>query len=88
MQLSTQDFRGDNSRSVRGADRDSKMATEGHRKKSKEEKLAKWDEEETRNLYELKADIDKLEIKMWQGKKSRWVHDWPMQKLKASWPVK
>jgi hypothetical protein len=64
------------------------MATEGHRKKSKEEKLAKWDEEETRKLYELKEDIDKLEIKMWQGKKSRWVHDWPMQKLKASWPVK
>jgi hypothetical protein len=45
MKLSTQDCRSDSSRFAREADRDNKMATEGHRKKSKAEKLAEWDEE-------------------------------------------
>ena len=64
MKLTTQDCRSDSSRSVREADRCSEMATEGHRKKSKAEKLAEWDEEETRKLYELKADIEKVELRM------------------------
>ena len=61
----------DSSRSVREADRYSKTATEGHRKKSKAERLAEWDEEETRELYELKADIEKLELRMWQDRRRR-----------------
>jgi hypothetical protein len=47
------------------------MATEGHRKKSKAEKLAEWDKERTRELYELKADIEKLELWMRQDKKDK-----------------
>ena len=68
MKLSTQDCRSDRSRFAREADRDDTMVTEDHRhagrKKSKEEKLAEWDEEETRKLYELKADIEKMELQM------------------------
>jgi hypothetical protein len=40
MKLSTQDCRSDSSRSFREADGHNKMATEGHRKKRKAEKLA------------------------------------------------
>jgi hypothetical protein len=77
----------DSSRFAREADRDSAMATEGHRhagKKSKAEELAKMDEE----LADIKREIEKLELRMRQEIKSRWVHEWPMQKPKASWPVK
>jgi hypothetical protein len=63
MKLSTQDCRSDSSRSVREADGHNKMATEGHRKKSKAEKLAE-EEEMDRELYELKADIEKMELWM------------------------
>jgi hypothetical protein len=64
MKLSTQDFRSDSSRFDREADRDRKMATKGHRKKSKEENLVEWDKEKTRELYELKEDIEKMELRM------------------------
>jgi hypothetical protein len=64
------------------------MATEGHRKKSKAEKLAEWDEEETRNLYELKADIEKVELRMRQDRRRRRLCELPMEKAKAKWPVK
>jgi hypothetical protein len=52
MKLEHSGMQSDSSRSVREADRNNNMATEGHRKKRKEEKLAEWDEEETRKLYE------------------------------------
>jgi hypothetical protein len=54
MKLEHSGCRSDSSRFAREADRDNKMATEGHRKKSKAEKLAEWDKEMTRELYELK----------------------------------
>jgi hypothetical protein len=41
-----------------------------------------------KELYELKADIEKIELKMWQDKKSRWVYEWPMRNPKAKWLVK
>jgi hypothetical protein len=47
------------------------MATEGHRKKSKAENLVEWDEEETRKLYELKADIEKMELRMRKDRRRR-----------------
>jgi hypothetical protein len=40
MKLEHSGMQSDSSRSVREADRDNKMATEGHRKKSKAENLA------------------------------------------------
>jgi hypothetical protein len=70
MKLSTQDCWSDSSRSVERTDRHNKMATEGHRKKSKAEKLAE-EVEETRDLYELKADIEKMELRMRQDRRRR-----------------
>jgi hypothetical protein len=87
MKLSTQDCWSDSSRSVEGTDRHSKMATEGHRKKSKAEKLAE-EAEETRKLYELKADIEKMELRMRQDRRRRRLRELPMEKAKAKWPVK
>jgi hypothetical protein len=63
MKLSTQDYRSDNNRFAREADRDNMMATEGHRragKKRKAEELAKMDEE----LADIRAEIEKLELRM------------------------
>ena len=87
MKLVTLLVQSDSSRFARRADRDSTMVTEGHRhagKKSKAEKLAEMDKE----LYELKSDIEKLELKMWQDKKLRWVYEWPMKEPKVKWLVK
>jgi hypothetical protein len=77
MKLEHSEMQSDSSRSVREADRHNKMATEGHRKKSKAEKLVEWDEEETRNLYELKAGIEKLELRMRQDRRRRRMRNFP-----------
>jgi hypothetical protein len=87
MKLETLLVQSDSSRFARKADRDNTMVTEGHRhagRKSKAEKLAEMDKE----LYEIRADIEKLELKMRQDKKPRWVYEWPMKKPKEKWPVK
>jgi hypothetical protein len=81
MKLVTLLVQSDSSRFARKADRDNTMVTEDHRhagKKSKAEKLAEMDKE----LYELKADIEKLELWMRQDKRSRWMYEWPMRKPK------
>jgi hypothetical protein len=83
MKLSTQDFRSDSSTFAREVDRDRKMATEGHRKKSKAENLAEWDKEKTRELYELKADIEEFELRMRQDRRMRWMCELPMEKAKV-----
>ena len=46
------------------------MATKGHRTKSKAEKLAE-EVEMTRDLYELKADIEEFELRMQQERRRR-----------------
>jgi hypothetical protein len=87
MKLEHSGMQSDSSRFSRKEDRNNTMVTEGHRraeKKSKAEELAKMDEE----LADIRAEIEKLELRMWQEEKSIWVHEWPMQELKASWPVK
>jgi hypothetical protein len=88
MKPSTQDFWSDSNRSVERTDRHNKMATESHRKKRKAEKLVEWDEEETQKLYELKADIEKVELWMRQDRRRRRLCEFPMEKAKAKWPVK
>jgi hypothetical protein len=87
MKLVTLLVRSDSSRFARKADRDNTMVTEDHRhagRKSKAKNLVEMDKE----LYELKADIEKLELKMRQDKRSRWMREWPMKKPKEKWPVK
>ena len=87
MKLSTQDFWSDSSRSVERTDRHNKMATEGHRKKSKAERLAE-EAKMTRDLYELKADIEKMELRMRQDRRRRRLRELQMEKAKTKWPVK
>jgi hypothetical protein len=56
------------SRFARKAGKDNIMVTKDHkhagRKKSKVEKLAKMDKEMDKELYELKADIEKVKLRM------------------------
>jgi hypothetical protein len=33
-------------------------------------------------------ELDEISIEMWQDKRSRWVYEWPMKKMKIKWPVK
>jgi predicted translin family RNA/ssDNA-binding protein len=70
MKLEHSGIKSDSSRSVREADRHSKMATKGHRKKSKAENLAK-EAEMDRDLYELKVDIEEFELWMQQDRRMR-----------------
>jgi hypothetical protein len=63
MKLETLLVRSDSSRFARKEDRDNAMTTEGHRhagRKRKVEKLAEMD----RELAEIRADIEKLELRM------------------------
>ena len=62
MKLETLLMRSDSNRSATKADRGRKMATEGHRKKSKAEKLAEMD----RELTDIRAEIEKLKLWMRQ----------------------
>jgi hypothetical protein len=39
-------------------------------------------------LADIRAEIERLELKMRQDKKSRWVYEWPMKKPKMKWPVR
>jgi hypothetical protein len=41
-----------------------------------------------KELAEIRADMEKLEMKMRQDKKSRWVYEWPIKKSKVKWPVR
>jgi hypothetical protein len=87
MKLETLLVRSDSGRFARKEDRDNNMATEGHRhagRKRKAEKLVEMDKE----LYEIRADIEKLELRMQQKAKLRWVYEWPMKKEKEKWLVK
>jgi N12 class adenine-specific DNA methylase len=80
------------SRFARKAGKDNTMVTEDHRhagrKKSKAEKLAKMDKEMDKELYELKTDIEKVELRMRQDRRSRRMREFPMKKEKEIWPVK
>jgi hypothetical protein len=87
MKLETLLVQSDSDRFARRADRDNTMTTEGHThvgRKSKGEKLAEIDKE----LIEIRANIEELELWMQQKAKPRWVYEWPIKKLKIKWPVK
>jgi hypothetical protein len=91
MKLEHSGMQSDSSRFARRVDRDNTMVTEGHRyvgKKRKEEKLAEFDKEMTKELYELKADIEKFELWMQQDRRRRQMRELPMEKAKAKWLVK
>jgi hypothetical protein len=41
-----------------------------------------------KELAEIRERIEKLELRMQQKAKPRWVYEWPMKKPKVKWPVK
>jgi hypothetical protein len=63
------------------------MATEGRRHAGR--KISDlWSQEDIdEELTDIRAEIEKLALKMQQKAKSRWVYEWPMRKLKMNWPV-
>jgi len=91
VKLETLGMQSDN-RFARKVGKDSTMVTEDHRhvgrKKSKAENLAEMEKERDRELYELKADIEKLELRMRQDRRLRRMHEFPMKKAKEKWLVK
>jgi hypothetical protein len=88
MKLSTQDCRSDSSRSVRETDRNSVMATEGHRPAEKKSPNMMSAAEMDKEMVDIKREMEELELKMRQNRKLRWVHEWPMKTPKMKWPVK
>jgi hypothetical protein len=86
--LSTWYFRSDSSRSVRETDRNSKMATEGHKHAEKKSPKLMSVEEMDKELADIKREMEELEMKMRQNKKPRWVYEWPIKPPKVKWPVR
>jgi hypothetical protein len=80
------------SRFARKTGKESTMVTEDHRhagrKKSKAERLAEMEKERDKEIYELKVDIEKLELRMRQDRRMRQMRELPMKKAKEKWPVK
>jgi hypothetical protein len=78
----------DSNKFSRRANRDSNMATEGHRFVGRKGldlmSDAEWDEE----LAEMNARLDEITIEMRHDRRSRWMYEWPMKKEKEKWPVK
>jgi hypothetical protein len=84
-----------------GGQRDNNMAIEGCRYagRKNQELVSKEDIDE--ELADIRAEIEKLALRMQQNArmdelaleiqqkaKSRWVYEWPMRKAKEKWPVK
>jgi hypothetical protein len=88
MKLDTLRMQSDSSRSVREADRHSKMATEGHKHAEKKSSKLMSAAEMDKELADIKREMEELEMKMRQNKKQRWVYEWPMQTPKVKWPVR
>ena len=63
------------------------MTIEGHgsdgKKIHQQLENTAWDKE----LYEVKGEMDELELQVQQEEKSHWVYEWPM-KTKIKWQVK
>jgi hypothetical protein len=71
----------------RRADRDSNMATEGHRYAGRKSPGMMSTAERGKELADIRERMEELELRMQQNTRSRWVHEWPM-KPKVKWPVK
>jgi hypothetical protein len=80
----------DSSRSVREADRNNSMATEGHRYAERKKTELMSAIEMDKELTDIKREMEELKMKIRQDKKSkqRWVYEWPMKKSKVKWPIR
>jgi hypothetical protein len=88
MKLETLKMQSDSSRSAREADKHSKMATEGHKHAERKSPELMSAAEMDKELADIKREMEELEMKMRQGKKLRWVYEWPMKTPKVKWPVR
>jgi hypothetical protein len=77
----------DSNKFSRRADRNRKMATEGHGCGGKKNHQQQRKDEMDKELTEIRARMEELAFQMQQDAKSRWVYEWPM-KTKVKWPVK
>jgi hypothetical protein len=88
MKLEHLGLQGDSSIFSRRENRDSKMATEGCRYAGRRT-LELWSQEDiNEELAYIKREMVRLELKLWQDKKSRCVYEWPMKKPKMKCPVR
>jgi hypothetical protein len=63
-----------------------KMATEGHRHGQGKDRQQKSKAEMDKELEEIRAELNRLELKMQQEAKVHWTYEWPL-KRKAKWHV-
>jgi hypothetical protein len=77
----------DNNKFSRRADRNRKMATEGHGHGGREDHKQKKNPEMDLELAEIRARMEELALRVQQNAKTHWVYEWPLRR-KAKWPVK
>jgi hypothetical protein len=77
----------DNNKFSRRADRNRKMATEGHGRGGKKNHQQQRKDEMDEELTEIRERMEELALRMQQDAKTHWVYEWPM-KGKVKWPVK
>jgi hypothetical protein len=88
MKLEHSEMRSDSNKSIRETDRHNKMATGGHKHaEGKSPKLMSATEMD-KEITDIKREMEELEMKMRQNKKTRWVYEWPMKTPKVKWPVR
>jgi hypothetical protein len=64
------------------------MATEGRRYAERKNPELMSTAERGKELADIRARMEELELRMQQKAKLRWVYEWPMRKAKEKWPVK
>jgi hypothetical protein len=77
----------DNNKFSRRADRNRKMATEGHGCGGKKNHQQQRKDEMDKELTEVRARMEELALRVQQNAKTHWVYEWPLRR-KAKWPVK
>jgi hypothetical protein len=88
MRLETLGLQSDSNRFSRSTDKDNNMATEGCRYAVGKNLKLMSTTERGKELANIKARMEELELRMKQNTKPRWVYEWPMRKPKINWPVK
>jgi hypothetical protein len=64
------------------------MVTKGHRYAGRKILELMSAAERGKELADIRARMEKLELWMQQNTRSRWVYEWPMRKLKEKWSFK
>jgi hypothetical protein len=62
------------------------MVTEGHERGQDKDRQQKRKAETDKELKEIRAQMEKLALKMQQEVKTCWRYEWPL-KRKEKWPI-